>query len=202
MTWSDFKQKGVKHLNSQNVTGRVRSGVKKCNKEPLMQFFPDSKLVGTLSNNSLLNHLDYDTTTNLIHISATRLLKKYIRARFRTVPNQIEKLILINTKNEHYGTHINNYMTCIRPLHNTYVSNIHNPWHALKPHIFSFLNFLFWNIHSDKASKKTNPGWQKSTGANWKSSQRWTHDSGHLTGQLAVWVLPSPLVLSRWVNNG
>lgn len=38
---------------------KCQKSVKRCNKEPLMQFCPDSKLVGTLSNNSLLNHLDY-----------------------------------------------------------------------------------------------------------------------------------------------
>lgn len=65
LTWSDFKQKWVKQLNSQNLLRgesvlslKCQKSVKKCNKEPLMQFCPDSKLVGTLSNNSLLNHLD------------------------------------------------------------------------------------------------------------------------------------------------
>lgn len=76
------------------------------NKEPLMQFCPDSKLVGTLSNNSLLNHLDY---VGLIPLykkspvffqSSTKSLKephnksrrpglkkeekKYIRGQYRT----------------------------------------------------------------------------------------------------------------------
>jgi len=37
----------------------IKKKKKRCNKEPLMQFCPDSKLVGTLSYNSLLNHLDY-----------------------------------------------------------------------------------------------------------------------------------------------
>lgn len=145
LTWSDFKQKCVIQPKCYGKNFKMSEKCQKSNKEPLMQFCPDSKLVGTLSNNSLLNHLDNvglytrsllfffpvidkEKTQTVSHLGDQAFLKKKnIRGWFKTFPDQIERLILINTKNDHYGTDINNYMTCIRPLHNTYVLNIHHP---------------------------------------------------------------------------